>query len=95
LPSWKCQRSAEVLAMRTIRSPLSGIVVEVVLKPGEFSSSNLKETDPQAGGSRSPARRSDTAVTMYGKIKNGQHAQYFPSSRSAGATTHRESRRSA
>ena len=36
-------RSAEVLAMRTIRSPLSGIVVEVLLKPGEFSSSNLKE----------------------------------------------------
>ena len=43
LAELEMQRAAEILAMRTIRSPLSGIVVEVMLKPGEFSSSNLKE----------------------------------------------------
>ena len=32
----EAKRSAEVLAMRSIRSPLNGVVVEVMLKPGEF-----------------------------------------------------------
>jgi len=78
LAELEMQRSAEVLAMRTIRSPLSGIVVEVVLKPGEFSSQQSQGTDPQAGGSRSPARRSDTAGDDVRQDQNGQHAQVLP-----------------
>jgi RND family efflux transporter MFP subunit len=36
-------RVSEVLAMRTIKSPFSGVVVEVMQKPGEFSGSNIKD----------------------------------------------------
>src|SRR6185436_6319484 len=43
LAELEVQRAAEVLAMRTIRSPLSGVVVDVLQKPGEFSSTNLKD----------------------------------------------------
>ena len=64
--------------MRTIRSPLSGVVVEVMQKPGEFSSTNLKdpilklaEIDPLYVEVILP-------VSQYGKIKNGQRAQVYP-----------------
>ncbi|MEO8132398.1 MAG: efflux RND transporter periplasmic adaptor subunit [Betaproteobacteria bacterium] len=78
LAELEMQRSAEVLAMRTIRSPLSGIVVEVMLKPGEFSSSNLKEPILKLAEVDPLYVEVILPVTMYGKIKNGQHAQVVP-----------------
>ena len=78
LAELEMQRSAEVLAMRTIRSPLSGIVVEVILKPGEFSSSNLKEPILKLAEVDPLYVEVILPVTMYGKIKNGQHAQVLP-----------------
>ena len=78
LAELEMMRSAEVLAMRTIRSPLSGIVVEVLLKPGEFSSSNLKEPILKLAEVDPLHVEVILPVTMYGKIKNGQHAQIFP-----------------
>lgn len=78
LAELEVQRASEVLAMRTIRSPLSGVVVEVMQKPGEFSSTNLKdpilklaEIDPLYVEVILP-------VSLYGQIKNGQRAQVFP-----------------
>lgn len=43
LAELEVKRSSEILALRTIRSPLSGVVVETVLSPGEFATSNLKD----------------------------------------------------
>lgn len=43
LAELEVKRAAEVLAMRTIRSPFSGVVVEIMQKPGEFSASNIKD----------------------------------------------------
>ena len=78
LAELEMQRSAEMLAMRTIRSPLSGIVVEVLLKPGEFSSSNLKEPILKLAEIDPLHVEVILPVTMYGKIKTGQHAQVYP-----------------
>ena len=96
--NWKCSASCRGAGgLRTIRSPLSGIVVEVMLKPGEFSSSNLKEpilklaeVDPLhveviLAGERCTARS-----------RPGQHAAGFP--RAAGRRhlrRHRKGGRSA
>jgi RND family efflux transporter MFP subunit len=78
LAELEVQRASEVLAMRTIRSPLSGVVVEVMQKPGEFSSTNLKdpilklaEIDPLYVEVVLP-------VSQFGKIKNNQRAQVIP-----------------
>jgi multidrug resistance efflux pump len=37
------KRAEELLNMRTLRNPFSGVVVQRVLKAGEFATSNVKE----------------------------------------------------
>ena len=74
LSELEAQRAAEVLALRTIRSPVTGVVVEVMRKPGEFGAITFKdpilklaEIDPLHVEVILPA-------SMYGKVKRGQHA---------------------
>ena len=74
----EAKRAAEVLAMRTIRSPFSGVVVEVLLKPGEFGAITFKdpilklaEIDPLHVEVILP-------VSLYGRVKPGQHATVMP-----------------
>jgi len=74
----EAKRSAEVLALRTIRSPFNGVVVEVLLKPGEFGAITFKdpimklaEIDPLHVEVLLP-------VGLYGRIKPGQHATVAP-----------------
>jgi multidrug efflux pump subunit AcrA (membrane-fusion protein) len=64
--------------MRTIRSPFSGVVVEVLLKPGEFGAITFKdpilklaEIDPLHVEVILP-------VSVYGKVKPGQRATVMP-----------------
>ena len=71
-------RVSEVLAMRTIKSPFSGVVVEVMQKPGEFSGSNIKdpilklaEIDPLNVEVVLP-------VSMHGQIAVGTHGDVMP-----------------
>jgi RND family efflux transporter MFP subunit len=72
------KRAEEILALRTIRSPFSGVVVEVKQKPGEFATSNLKdpilrlaEIDPLNVEVVLP-------VSQYGRIKPGARAIVIP-----------------
>lgn len=74
----EAQRAAEVLALRTIRSPISGVVVDVMRRPGEFGAITFKdpiltlaEIDPLHVEAVLPAK-------MYGKIRNGQRAVVMP-----------------
>ena len=74
----EAKRASEVLAMRTIRSPFSGVVVEVLLKPGEFGAITFKdpilklaEIDPLHVEVILP-------VSFYGKVKPGQRATIMP-----------------
>ena len=71
-------RSSEILAMRSIKSPFTGVVVNVLQKPGEFSSTNLKdpifklaELDPLNVEVILP-------VALYGRIKLGAKATVLP-----------------
>jgi RND family efflux transporter MFP subunit len=74
----EAKRAAEVLALRTIRSPFSGIVVEVLLRPGEFGAITFKdpilklaEVDPLHVEVILP-------VSLFGKIRPGQPASVMP-----------------
>jgi RND family efflux transporter MFP subunit len=79
LAELEVKRSEEVLALRTVRSPLSGVVVDVLQKPGEFATTNdvkqpiakLAEIDPLNVEVILP-------VSLYGKIKIGQRGQVMP-----------------
>lgn len=71
-------RAREILAMRTIRSPVNGVVVEVMRKPGEFGAISFKdpimrlaEIDPLHVEAILPAG-------MYGKVRRGQRATVLP-----------------
>jgi multidrug efflux pump subunit AcrA (membrane-fusion protein) len=72
------ERAAPVLALRTIRSPVTGVVVEVMRKPGEFGAISFKdpimklaEIDPLHVEAILPA-------SMYGKVRRGQRAVVMP-----------------
>lgn len=74
----EAKRAEEVLAMRTIRSPFAGVVVEVLLKPGESGAITVKlpilrlaEVDPLYVEVILP-------VSLYGKVRPGQRASVMP-----------------
>ncbi len=78
LAELEARRAAEVLALRTIRSPVTGVVVEVLRKPGEFGAISFKdpimklaEIDPLHVEAILPAG-------MYGKVRRGQRALVVP-----------------
>jgi RND family efflux transporter MFP subunit len=78
LAALEAERAAQVLALRTIRSPVTGVVVEVMRKPGEFGAISFKdpimklaEIDPLHVEAILPA-------SMYGKVRRGQRAVVMP-----------------
>jgi RND family efflux transporter MFP subunit len=71
-------RSAELLNMRTLRSPLTGVVVDRFQKTGEFATTNVKdpimrlaEIDPLNVEVILPAR-------LFGEVKRGDKADVLP-----------------
>lgn len=78
LAELEVKRAEEVLAQRSIRSPVNGVVVALLLRPGELASSNQKdpilrlmEIDPLNVELILP-------LTQYGKIKRGQRVRVSP-----------------
>jgi RND family efflux transporter MFP subunit len=78
LAELEVKRAEEVLAQREIKSPVSGIVMEVLLRPGELTSSNQKDPivkllqiDPLNVELILP-------VHAYGRIRPGQRAWVMP-----------------
>jgi RND family efflux transporter MFP subunit len=78
LAELEVKRSEEVLAQREIRSPVAGVVVNVLLRPGELTSSNQKdpivrllEVDPLNVELILP-------LSAFGKIRAGQRATVMP-----------------
>lgn len=70
-------RSNEMLALRTIRSPINGVVVERTLGPGEYVGSDqthlltIAEVDPLYVEVYLP-------VTLFGRIRVGMPGEVFP-----------------
>lgn len=78
LAELEAQRAAEILALRTIRSPVNGVVVEVMRKAGEFGAITFKdpimklaEIDPLHVEAILPG-------SLFGKVKRGQRALVVP-----------------
>jgi RND family efflux transporter MFP subunit len=78
LAELEMQRAAEVLGMRTIRSPVNGVVVDRYLKAGEFATTNVKdpilrvaEIDPLNVEVILPA-------SLYGSVQQGDRAEIAP-----------------
>jgi RND family efflux transporter MFP subunit len=78
LAELEVKRAEEVLAQREIKSPVAGIVVEVMLKPGELTSSNQK--DPIVKLMQVDPLNVELILPTahYGKIKAGQRAWVMP-----------------
>jgi RND family efflux transporter MFP subunit len=71
-------RASEVLSMRTIKSPVNGVVVDRYLKPGEFATASVKdpilkiaEIDPLNVEVILPAK-------LYGHVQRGDRAEVVP-----------------
>lgn len=78
LAELEVKRAEEIVNQREIRSPVTGIVVDVRLRPGELTSSNQKdpiirlaEIDPLNVELVLP-------VSAFGKIRRGQRAVVMP-----------------
>lgn len=78
LSALEVNRAAELLNMRTIRSPVTGVVVERFIKAGEFATSTVKdpilklaEIDPLNVEVILPAK-------LFGEVKHGDRAEVFP-----------------
>jgi RND family efflux transporter MFP subunit len=78
LAELEVQRATEVLNLRTIKSPVTGVVVDRYLKAGEMATTNVKdpilrlaEIDPLNVEVVLPA-------TLYGSIQQGDRAEVAP-----------------
>lgn len=78
LAELEVKRSEELVAQRSIYSPVNGVVVSILLHPGELAASNQKdpilrvmEIDPLNVELVLP-------LSQYGKIKAGQRARVMP-----------------
>jgi len=78
LAELEVKRAEEVLGQRSIYSPVNGVVVALLLNPGELASSNQKdpilrlmEIDPLNVELVLP-------LSQFGKIKTGQRARVLP-----------------
>ena len=78
LAELEMKRAAEVLAQREIKSPVAGVVVEVMLKPGELTSSNQKDPIVKVMQIDPLNVELILPVAHYGKIKSGQRAWVMP-----------------
>jgi RND family efflux transporter MFP subunit len=74
----EAKRASEVLAMRTIRSPLNGVVVEVLLKPGEFGAITFKDPIMRLAEIDPLHVEVVLPVSAYGRVKLRQRATVSP-----------------
>jgi len=71
-------RTAEVLGLRTIRSPFRGIVVQVLLKPGEFGAITFKDPIMKLAEIDPLHVEVVLPLSLYGQVKVGQRATVMP-----------------
>ena len=72
------KRTKEVLAQRSITSPVDGVVVEVLLRPGELMSSNQKDAIMRIAEVDPLNVELVLPVSQYGRLRVGQFAEVLP-----------------
>jgi len=78
LAELEAKRSREVLAQRSIHSPVNGVVVEVLLRPGELMSSNQKDAIMRIAEIDPLNVELVLPVSQYGRVQVGQLADVLP-----------------
>jgi RND family efflux transporter MFP subunit len=78
LADLEARRAAEVLALRTIRSPITGVVVDVMRRPGEFGAISFKDPIMTLAEIHPLHVEAILPSNMYGKVKHGQRAFVMP-----------------
>jgi RND family efflux transporter MFP subunit len=78
LAEQEVKRAAEVLALRTITSPFAGVVVEVMLRPGEFGATTIKDPIMKLAQIDPLNVEVVLPVKLYGQVKIGQRATVLP-----------------
>jgi RND family efflux transporter MFP subunit len=75
LAELEVKRAEQILTQRTIRSPVNGIVVDVVLRPGELATSNQREPIVRVMEIDPLNVEMILPVSAFGRIKPGQRAR--------------------
>lgn len=78
LAEQEAKRAAEVLALRTILSPFNGVVVEILLRPGEFGATTIKDPIMKLAEIDPLNVEVILPVKLYGQIRMGQRATVMP-----------------
>jgi RND family efflux transporter MFP subunit len=78
LADLEARRAAEVLALRTIRSPISGVVVDVMRRPGEFGAISFKDPIMTLAEIHPLHVEAILPSSMYGRVKVGERALVMP-----------------
>jgi RND family efflux transporter MFP subunit len=78
LAGQEAQRTGEVLALRTITSPFSGVVVEVMLKPGEFGATTIKDPIMKLAEIDPLNVEVILPISLYKTVRIGQRATVAP-----------------
>jgi len=78
LAQLEVRRTSEILALRTIRSPLTGVVLEKVLSPGDLATSNLKDPILRLVQINPLNVEVVLPVSEFGRVKPGAKATVFP-----------------
>jgi RND family efflux transporter MFP subunit len=78
LAELEATRAAEILNLRTIRSPFDGVVVEVLLRPGEFGAITFKDPIMKLAEVHPLHVEAVLPVSLYGQVRQGQRAMVMP-----------------
>jgi RND family efflux transporter MFP subunit len=78
LAELEVRRANEAVSLRTIRSPIGGVVVERNMKTGEFASTNVKEPIMRLAEIDPLNVEVIIPASLYGTVKIGDHADVMP-----------------
>ena len=78
LAELEVMRAEQVVAQREIRSPVTGIVVDVILRPGELAASNQKDPIMRLAEIDPLHVELILPLSAFGKIRQGQRATVMP-----------------
>jgi RND family efflux transporter MFP subunit len=80
LAELEVKRAEELLAMRTLRSPFDGVVIERYLRPGEFATTNVKQPIMKLAAIDPLHVEVILPMSQLGKVRAAQKALVMPES---------------
>jgi RND family efflux transporter MFP subunit len=84
LAELEARRSTELLALRTVRSPFTGVVVEKFQSPGEMATTNINQPILKLANINPLHVEVVLPVSLYGNIRTGMRGEVIPEKPIAG-----------